>query len=60
MINVNSMNLNAALGYTNCRKLTVNLRKFSMKEKEFMENSCSIHGNLRSSTQWIKASKDVR
>ena len=54
------MDLNAALGYTNCRKLTVNLRKFSMKEKEFMENSCSIHGNLRSSTQWIKASKDVR
>ena len=34
------------------RELTVNYRKFSMKEKRFMENSRSIHGNLRSSTQW--------
>ena len=34
------------------RELTVHYRKFSMKEKRFMENSRSIHGNFRSSTQW--------
>ena len=52
LINVSSTKKNAALGYTNYRELTVNYRKFSMKEKRFMENSRSIHGNLRSSTQW--------